>query len=194
MSNLNAKKRSRWLYIIAAMGIWHLGRGAYGDAAVFILSSVLLELDFRNKKFLFKKFQIVKKEQLILILIASGVVLSIAPRFSNINLFVLGILAFVSFLLIWHPDLGRRPKIDQPTKRAIKYWSVLLVGLCLIELSAYVLATLDDGNDIDFPTVSVLLDPALESVTGRIVFCIIWLLIGYRLMRSQIFKREVPSE
>ena len=194
MNQNNLKKRSRWLYIIAAMGIWHLGRGAYGDAAVFILSTILLELDFRNKNLLFKKFQIVKKEQLILILIASGVVLSIAPRFSNLNLIVLGILAFISFLLIWHPDFGRRPKLDEPTKQAIKYWSVLLVLLCLIELAAYVLATLDDGNDIDFPTVSVLLDPALETVPGRFIFCLIWLSIGYRLMRPALVKNGGVSE
>ena len=182
-------KRSYWFYLLATMGIWHLGRGAYGDATVFIAASVLLELDFRNKHLLLKKFEITYRPLLISILGIFGVVLTLAPRYSTINLFVLYALATVSVLLIWHPDLGRKPEVTLAAKRSIRLWSALLVLLCLIELSAYILATLENGNDIDFPTITVLIDPALESAFGRAIFCIAWLAIGYRLLRPQL--REV---
>jgi hypothetical protein len=54
--------------------------------------------------------------------------------------------------------------------------------LCLWEALAFVLSVTMPGGSDAHPTISVLLDPALETLVGRIVFVGLWLAAGAALL------------
>ena len=180
------KSRSPWLIVLAITGAWHVGRGAYGDGAVFIAAAVLLEADHRGVHKLFHRPLEVTRLALMFLVAALVLLLTFAPRYSWIDVIVIYLVGFFAFLITWHPDSRQRPELTQPMRRATNLWSALLVGLSLFELSAYILATMNGGDDANFPTITVLLDPALEGNLGRAIFAALWLAVGIKLMKPRI--------
>jgi hypothetical protein len=57
------------------------------------------------------------------------------------------------------------------------------VVLCVWEATAFVLSVTVPGGDQMFPTISVLLDPFVENLWGRIVFVGLWLAAGLGLLQ-----------
>jgi len=56
------------------------------------------------------------------------------------------------------------------------------VGLCLWELAANVLGQLNNTLS-EYPTISVLVDPVLDSTIGQAAFVLLWLLSGMGFLR-----------
>ncbi|NBX24073.1 MAG: hypothetical protein EBR52_08220, partial [Microbacteriaceae bacterium] len=64
------------------------------------------------------------------------------------------------------------------------------VALCAWEATAFTLSVTLPNGLTNYPTISVLLDPIVESLPGRIVFVGLWLagglsLIGFFRRRGQ---------
>ena len=60
--------------------------------------------------------------------------------------------------------------------------------MAVSELFAYIFATVYK-DDTSYPTISVLVNPVLESPYGRAIFLVLWMLIGVGLL--QIRKKRV---
>ena len=180
------KSRSPWLIVLAITGAWHVGRGAYGDGAVFIAAAVLLEADHRGVHKLFHRPIEVTRVVLMSTVALAVLLFTFAPRYSLIDVIVIYLVGLFVFLVTWHSDSRQRPEVTRPMHRATYLWSALLVGLSLFELGAYILATMNGGDDKNFPTITVLLDPALEGHLGRALFAVLWLAAGIKLMKPRI--------
>lgn len=178
--------RSLWFFVLLTTGIWHLGRGAFGDATIFLIASLLLELDFRNIRLLIKNRISVAPLGIAAGSIVAWVTLTFSPRWGWPDIATLFTVGALAFLNIWHPDYGRKPQITAAQKVAIRIWTWLLIALSVVELSAFVLATMHKSDDFNYPTISVVLDPSLDSVIGRGIFSAVWLTFGYFLVRPRV--------
>jgi hypothetical protein len=60
-------------------------------------------------------------------------------------------------------------------------WASVTVVLCLWELSSFLLGRDTEDTKNAHPAVSDLLDPAIDSWAGRIVFVVIWVaaMVGF---------------
>ena len=112
--------------------------------------------------------------------IMAAAILYLAPRHSIPNLvLLLAIIPIGAVLLLYVDDLVQpRPTIQ--VRRSRWLWGSWAVVFALIELVAYIGSKLT--NDlVQFPTISVLLDPILETPIGRAVFVAGWLAAGVYL-------------
>lgn len=73
---------------------------------------------------------------------------------------------------------GRSQHVVRPTVAGATGWLVLLVALAGWELLAYV-----QEPRMEHPTLSSLVNAALDTHTGRAVAFAAWLVVGYRLAR-----------
>ncbi len=182
------KQRPVWLYILGITGLWHLGRGALPDAAIFIAATIILELDHRGvHRFRYKRLTITRFTLAFSASVAF-VLLTFSQRYGVIDWLVLSAIAVFVYLETWHTDSRRDRPQSQSLKRSIIVWSTLLVILGCIELSAYILARAHGGDDQHFPTITVLIDPSLEQYFGRAVFAALWLFLGLRLLRPRVMR------
>lgn len=82
-------------------------------------------------------------------------------------------LAAMAAGLAWQPQIESRP----PRTGAVR-WAVMLVALAVWQLSAYVQQPRSEN-----PTLSSLINVALESHTGRALAFTAWLVAGSRFAR-----------
>jgi hypothetical protein len=66
----------------------------------------------------------------------------------------------------------------------------LALFMAVSELFAYIFATVYK-DDATYPTISILVNPTLESPWGRAMFLTLWMLIGVGLL--QIRKKRVKN-
>jgi hypothetical protein len=57
------------------------------------------------------------------------------------------------------------------------------VTACVIELASFLLGVPSEAAKFAHPSVSLLLDPALDPIEGRVVFTALWLVVGIALLR-----------
>lgn len=181
------KRVSPWIPILALISVWHNWRSVNADTWIFGVPTVILLLDALH-------FNVIKPHErrhykpalMQAIGIGLWVVLAFSPRHGDIDRWVLGLLGLVSFYLIWTIDVGRRPKVTPLHKRANIAWSVAIVVFCIVEFTAYMFAISPNGGDIKYPTLSVLLDPLLNQTPSRAVLVLLWLLLGFKLLRIRV--------
>lgn len=181
------KKITPWFYVLATISIWHIWRGALSDAVIFGLPALLLitdSLGYRPIK-IGKRIN-VKPEIVIIGGLFVWAILSFTPRYNIVVAFIFVLLIFASFISIWSFDLGRRPVINAEQKRAKAVWIFLVVALCLVEFGAYAAATLNGGDDDNYPTITVMLDPVLDDTPQRMVLVALWVALGMKFNRWQV--------
>ena len=66
--------------------------------------------------------------------------------------------------------------------RARLIWAILALLLTAWEFMANILGQLVNSLHI-YPTISVLIDPMLDTIYGQAAFVVLWLLIGIGLLR-----------
>lgn len=181
------KKITPWFYLMATVSIWHIWRGALGDAVIFGIPAIILLLDSLGFHPIKLTKRIYFKTEFVLVgAILIWAILSFTPRYNSLVSFIFVLLIFISFISIWSFDLGRRPKSNQAQKRATVVWITLIVLLCLVEFSAYVAATFNGGDDLNYPTITVVLDPVLNHTPQRMVLVALWIALGMKFNRWQV--------
>jgi hypothetical protein len=113
---------------------------------------------------------------------ALGIILVVAPRHGWVDLVTMVLIGLTVLVLAWNP----RPKSTFHGARAIKrsalVWSLWAVALCAWEATAFILSVTTPNGGANFPTISILLDPVVESIPGRILFVGLWLAGGLSLI------------
>ncbi|MEY4423767.1 MAG: hypothetical protein RLZZ258_870, partial [Actinomycetota bacterium] len=61
-------------------------------------------------------------------------------------------------------------------------WITLALMMAVSELFAFIFAEVYK-DDSSFPTISVLVNPVLDSPYGRAIFLIVWMAIGVGLLQ-----------
>lgn len=170
------------LAIMAGFQTW---RGAYVDGVLFFALVAMLIIDrlTGGRIILLKQPVVAPKVVTLAITGVLGLVLILAPRHSWIDLVALVAIGVTVLIVAWAPTPERTKRSHTSLLRSMWFWSMAAVALCVWEATAFVLSvTVPDGIDM-FPTISVLLDPFVENIWGRIVFVGLWLAAGLGLLQ-----------
>jgi hypothetical protein len=181
-----------WICVLATMAGFQTWRGAFVDGALFFLIAGMLVLDrlTGGRIRLITTPMELPRWVVAAITGALGVILVVAPRHGWVDLVTMVLIGVTMLVLAWTP----RAKSDFRGARAIKrsalVWSLWGVALCAWEAGAFILSVTTPNGGANFPTISILLDPVVESIPGRILFVGLWLagglsLIGFFRKRGQ---------
>lgn len=170
------------LFIMASFQTW---RGAYVDGVLFYALVAMLVIDriTGGRLVLMKKPVVAPKVITLGITGVLGVILVLAPRHSWIDLVAFIAIGVTVLIVAWEPYEQRNQRPERSLHRSMWFWSVAAFFLCLWEATAFVLSVSIPNGIENFPTISVLLDPFVENVWGRILFVGLWLAAGYGLLR-----------
>ena len=172
-----------WVWIFFITALFQIFRGSLGDAVIFGLATALIAAATTG----FARANILERKQVRLLLSLPAVVtliavLTVIPRHTGVQAAIFLVILTGSLALVWHKDDGVKLKAEKDVKYSRIVWAALCVGLMLWEFAANIFGQLVDSLSA-FPTISVLVDPMLDTIWGQGGFAAIWLLIGFGLLR-----------
>lgn len=167
------------------MAVFQTWRGAYVDGSLFFALVAMLVIDrlTGGRLVILKKHIVAPKAVTLGITGVLGLILLLAPRHSWIDLAALVAIGVTVLIVAWEPAPERTKRPRKAMARSVWFWSLATLALGLWETTAFVLSVSVPNGIEYFPTISVLLDPFVESMIGRLIFVGLWLAIGYGLLR-----------
>jgi uncharacterized protein with PQ loop repeat len=173
-----------WIGVLAIMASFQTWRGAYVDGVLFYAIVAMLVIDrlTRGRIRILKQPILAPKVVTLAITGTLALVLVVAPRHGWVDLVTMVAIGVTVLLLAWEPAPQRVQRTKRALTRSAVSWSILGVALCVWEALAFIMSvTMPNGED--YPTVSVLLDPVVSNLWGRIFFVSLWLAGGLALLR-----------
>ena len=171
-----------WLPYFLTTFVFQVIRGAAGDSFIFGLACLILIVDWKKLvRWELPERPKYRKRYLAVGLAFAAVVLFFSPRASIFDAILLLVIAPISLALVYYRDHGPLPADSLSLRRSVRLWIFVVVSMAVCELFAYIWANVfkDDAN---FPTISVLMGPVLDSSIGRTLFLLLWMLAGAYLL------------
>ena len=169
-----------WVLVFVGMALFHLWRGSVADIVIFGTGAVLILTQvFGMYSLGFATQPTFSTPAIAITVIISAVALYLAPRHGLVNFLVLLAFVPIGYALIMYRDRAN----PAPTKQDLRgrsIWAVWAFAFALIELVAYLGSKLVGDLSV-YPTISVLLDPVLDTSLGRATFVVLWLMAGVYL-------------
>jgi len=175
-----------WATILVLIGITQVMRGVVFDASLFFVVALLLVLDDVGA------LRVVLPrvrwfDPIVVAWVAScvGLLLVFAPRHGA----VLGATMLLLGLAVLGVAWGPRPILPSAVARghalgrAIAWWTAVVVATCLWELAAFIWGRGGEAATQAHPAISDLLDPALDSLPGRLLFFAAWGGLGVAMLK-----------
>jgi hypothetical protein len=164
-----------------ATGLVQVFRGAPVDGAFFVAIAALLVADELGIVAL-PALRMPRMAVLVGAGFVLGVLLVLAPRHGIIEGVLVSGIGLSVLVYAW-PDHGSGDSRGAPLRRAGILWAVIAVAVCLIEVTSFLLGIPSEAAKFEHPSISLLLDPALDTIEGRIVFTALWVVVGIALLR-----------
>lgn len=180
-----------WLPVLVFVTAFHINRGSTGDAIIFGLGSFILIADW--KKWIpwhMPERPNVSGWVIGLVIAVSCSVLFFTERNGWQAIVLLLALVPISLVMVYYRDHGPKPGATKQMTRTKWVWMTLALFMAVSELFAYIFATVYK-DDATYPTISILVNPTLESPWGRAIFLTLWMLIGVGLL--QVRKKRVKN-
>ena len=180
--------RNPWVWFFAITAAFQVFRGSLSDTVIFGLGGALVAIAASgavNRNFL-SRHQ-VRLAASLPVAIGLALALSLLPRHSPIHATIFIAILPLVIALVWHRDSGEKIKPNAEEKRARSLWAALCVGICIWELGANIVGQLNNTLT-EFPTLSVLIDPSLDTILGQGIFATLWLAAGWGFLRLGIRK------
>ena len=178
-----------WLPVLIFVTAFHINRGSTGDAIIFGFGCLLLIADWKR----WIPWHMPERPKIsgwiigVVIAISSSVLL-FTERDGWQDRVLLLTLAPIALAMVYYRDHGPKPGATKQMVRSKWIWMTLALFMAVSELFAYIFATVYK-DDSTYPTISILVNPILESPWGRAIFLTIWMLIGVGLL--QIRRKRV---
>ena len=180
-----------WLPVFAFVTAFHLNRGSFVDALIFGLGSLILIADWKKLiPWAMPEKPKISGWVLGSIILISCSVLFFSERNGWQDKVLLLALAPIAIFMVYYRDHGPKPGATRAMARTKWLWMVLALFMAVSELFAYIFATVFK-DDRTYPTISILVNPVLESPYGRAVFLTLWMLIGFGLL--QVRRKRVSK-
>ena len=165
------------------VAIFHFMRESWVDAAIFSIGSLLVIADWKKwfKWEMPERTKVSKTPAVLAILLASSI-LFFSERGGWQDTVLLLALAPIALFMVYYRDHGPKPSSTPLMNRTRWLWLTLATILCVSELFAYIWANAFK-DDASYPTISMIVNPVLESPYGRGIFLVVWMLIGVGLIQ-----------
>lgn len=171
-----------WLPVYLTTFLFHVIRGATGDAIIFGTACTILILDWKKAfPWHMPKRPHLNKWVVSLVLLVAASVLFFSERGGWQDITLLLALAPIALSLTYYRDHGPKPGATKVMARTRALWVTIAITMAVCELFAYIWANVYK-DDESFPTISVLVNPILESPFGRSIFLVLWMLIGIGML------------
>jgi hypothetical protein len=187
-----------WTLILFTTGLFQLFRGAPVDAAFFLGVAVLLTADAAGLLW-FAGTGLPRRGLIVVTAILLGLLLILVPRHGLPAGILVGVAGIGLLALAWSPSAPPRatpPKVTPPPavarsaaarssgiSRSAIAWTVIAIVGCLWEVATFLLGMPSAGATLEHPSISILLDPVLDSAGGQIGFVAAWLIVLVWLLR-----------
>ncbi|MEY4321091.1 MAG: hypothetical protein RLZZ471_1032 [Actinomycetota bacterium] len=171
-----------WLPVFLTTFLFHVIRGAFGDALIFGTGCTILILDWKKVV----PWHMPERPKLSKWVVTGGMLVAASVLFFSKrggwqDIVLLLALAPIAISLTYYRDHGPKPSATKTMARTRAWWVGIAITMALCELMAYIWANVYK-DDKSFPTISVLVNPILESPYGRSVFLVLWMLIGVGML------------
>ena len=165
------------------VAIFHFMRESWVDAAIFTIGALLVIADWKKwfRWEMPERPKLSKTPVLLAILLASSI-LFFSERGGWQDTVLLLALAPIALFMVYYRDHGPKPSSTKLMNRTRWLWLTLATILCVSELFAYIWANAFK-DDESYPTISIIVNPVLESPYGRGIFLLVWMLIGVGLIQ-----------
>jgi hypothetical protein len=172
-----------WLPPMVYVSIFHFMRGSYIDAVIFGLGSLLMIADWKTW-FHWRMPERPKAGRIPIFFVIAGAssVLFFSERGGWQDVVLLLALAPIALTMVYYRDHGPKPSSTKLMNRTRWAWTMLAVFMCVSELFAYMWANAFKDDD-RYPTISIIVNPVLDSPYGRGIFLVLWMLIGVGLLQ-----------
>jgi len=173
-----------WVFVLLAIGVVQIVRRQWFDAVVYFLAAagvVLVALGHSPRR---------PGRRIALPWLAGGAgvaaaILCFLPRHSAGMQIAVVIIGAVSVAVAWSAAAVARPdvpaKLTPGIRRLALAWALIVVAGCVWELVQFILGLVEP--DSTWFALSDLLNPAVESVPGRVAFIAVWIAGGVWLLR-----------
>ena len=195
-----------WVVTLSVMCLFQFWRGAPIDGAIFGVIAVGLVVErvvrMRQSAAAVPGESSTKREnpptsastRQLAIAIASALVAALviigAPRTGPVSIALIAGLGVAAIALVW--NRAERPNTISPEsrRRSRITWASVGIALCLWEAVAYILSVAVPRGWIGFPTVSLLLEPAVNFDPTRALLTVAWLALGVWLIVASATPRS----
>ena len=184
-----------WFLILLAIAIVQVVRGQVFDVVLFGLGAVAIAADALGVLPEPRRVPSIPGSVLIAGAGVLAVLLILSPRHGLAEGAAVAAVGLVALPLAWLPRARRTTASESHgpddeaavrrirIRRAAIAWSVVVVAMCLVELTSFILGRMPMGADGEYPAISDLLDPLLDGWPGRLCFIVGWLALGGLLLR-----------
>jgi hypothetical protein len=173
-----------WLPVFAFVSLFHVIRESYVDALIFAIGAVILILDWKKAfRWQMQNRQVVKRWVLVLVVAVSSSVLFFSERGGWQDVLLLLAIGPAALFLVYYRDHGPKPSGNGTMVRTKWIWMTLAIFMAVSELFAYIWAVVFRDSST-YPTISIIVNPILDSPYGRSMFLVLWMLIGLGLLRN----------
>lgn len=173
--------------MFAFICMFHIVRGVESDAIIFAIFTLIEIASWRGWLPTFTFSPRLNPWLVRGVLVAAFAIMFLTPRNGPLDVFLLLSLAPIAIAAVNFKDAAiKSPKF---VIRSRIIWLTLIMSMAVVELVAYIVANIlqDDKN---WPTVSVLVLPVLDSPIGRTIFMVIWVGAGWGGWRLLAGLRE----
>lgn len=180
---------SLWQVGFLVNGGFQLWRGAVVDACIFTVAALLMALPPRRGGHPRRGLPAVPRRAFAPLIACATVYFALAPLQQQPNRVVLAAVGPFALWRAWTPTVLTLSAPDDAVDRAAAggtaagirrshvLWGTWFIALCCWEGVAYVLSRAA-GSELANPTVTVLVEPSLQSDLGRGAFTLSWVVFG----------------
>ncbi|MDR6861794.1 hypothetical protein [Phycicoccus sp. 3266] len=160
----------------------HLVRANVVDVAVFLGTSVLMLVLLRHDRpsrrppwWLSRPWSGPAAAGLL------GLVVAVQPRTSAAVQLALAVVGALVLVLVLRAGAGG--PVPRTSTRRAWVWALPLLAGCLLELADFLSQPDARTDNADHPTISALVDPTLDGRPVRVAVTVVWVLVGWALVR-----------
>lgn len=191
-----------WVVTLTIMAVFQFWRGAPIDGAIFaaLTLGLVIERLVRMRRSatggpVARSPRPPSTPRLALVVgaaLAAGLALVLAPRTGPVSIALVVALGLAAVALVWHRGPGARESSPESRRRSRIAWGTIGIALCVWEAVAYILSVTVPRGWIGFPTVSLLLEPAVDFDPSRALLAAAWLAVGVWLVAGAAARRAGP--
>jgi hypothetical protein len=179
-----------WTIVVFATAIFQFFRGAPVDGAFFLAITVLLIADALGwVRITVPTMRLPRLATLLVLAIVLGILLVLAPRHGVVEGLIVSVIGICVLVVAWESG-GARAESSLALRKALVLFTAVVVIGCVIEVTSYFLGLPSAQAKFEHPSISLLLDPFVDTLVGRIVFTGLWLIAGIWLLRRARQRKQ----
>ena len=191
-----------WVAALAIMSVFQFWRAAPIDGAIFtvVCIGLVVERVLRLRRAASPEPAAPSGPPLttplavvVVVALLVGLAIVVAPRTGVVSITLVAGLGLAAVALVWNraPDSRNRSAVSRRRSRIA--WASVGAAMCLWEALAYILSVAVPRGWIGFPTVSLLLEPAVNFDPTRALLTAAWLALGVWLVVGSAARQSTPD-